>query len=77
VRTGDREWLFSRPGGRRRGDERSFWRPCEGERSDEKVLMTMWLGEEVMKKVLTWIGRKVQWLFSDAGGCVGGLRENR
>lgn len=47
------------------------------ERSDKKVLVTMCIGEEVMKNVLTWVGRKIQWLFSNRGGCVGDVEENR
>jgi hypothetical protein len=40
----------------------------------------MWLGEEVMKKVVVGLVRRreeVQWLFSEIGGWVDGLGEKR
>jgi hypothetical protein len=79
-RRGDGEQPFTGPGGRSRSNKRilrSFWRPWAVERSDKKVLVTMCIGEEVMKNVLTWVGRKIQWLFSNRGGCVGDVEENR
>jgi hypothetical protein len=73
----DGEWPFSWPVGRGRGGQRSFWRPCDVGRSDEKDFIGLMVRRRDEDKVLMWIGRKVQWWFRDRGGWVGGFGENR
>jgi hypothetical protein len=57
--------VFKGPVVGRRGDERSFWRPCEGIKS--KFIVTSWVGKAGIK-FMTWIGREVKWLIRDRGG---------
>jgi hypothetical protein len=59
---GDGEQLFSGSSGRRTGDKRNFWRPCNMDRSNEKDFSGCIGSGRDGEKVLTWIGREKRFL---------------